>query len=246
MISKIAEPKPGRRRGNRAAFVHALTLSAPIILGYLPIGTAYGVLGAQAGLPVWIVLGMSVCVYAGSAQFIAVQMMQLGSPWTVLTLTTFFVNLRHVLLSLALVPYFRKVGRGRILAAGFGLTDESFAVNSVQFSAGNHSVNSALLVNFISYIAWIAASALGYFLSSLIPDPSQYGLDFALPAMFIGLLFLQLKRRVHYVVLTVAGVLTISLHKIGLEQWSVIVAAVIGACVGAVVSTLRDRSRTRR
>lgn len=246
MLPNTVKQEPGRLQVSRATFLHAAAVSLPIVLGYLPIGAAYGILGAQAGLPLWVVVGMSLFVYAGSAQFIAVELIQLGASWSVLTLTTLFVNLRHLLLALALVPYFRKVGRGKLLFAGFGLTDESFAVNSAQFAGGSHSVDAALLVNLIGHIAWNAASFIGYFLSSFIPNPSQYGLDFALPAMFIALLFLQLKRKLHYVVLVVTGLLSLLLYQLGLEQWSVIIAAVVGAGVGAICSASRNSLKGRR
>ena len=74
----------------------------PICLGYFPIGLALGVLAQKAGLPWWAVAMMSVMVFAGSAQFICVAMITAGASTPAIILTTFVVNLRHVLMSSAL------------------------------------------------------------------------------------------------------------------------------------------------
>lgn len=225
--------QPGCAVVNRAVFVKAAGLASPIIIGYIPIGVAYGILGAQAGLPLWAVLGMSLLVFAGSSQFIAVGMLQAGAPWPVITVTTFLVNLRHLLMSTALVPHVRNVPIPRLLLLAFGVTDESFAVNSAQFRAGKHGVGSSLVISYLGYVTWAVASGVGFILGDYISDPLRFGVDFALPSMFIGLLFLQLRHRLQYGVLLVSGLLASVFHWLGIGPWAVILAATLGAAVGA-------------
>src|SRR5665811_1846207 len=86
----------------------------PIVLGYVPIGFAYGVLGIIAGLPIWAIVAMSVVVYAGSAQFMAVSLLSQGASAATLVVTTFLVNLRHLLYSSALSPRVERMSRGRL------------------------------------------------------------------------------------------------------------------------------------
>ncbi len=118
----------------------------PICLGYLPIGMAFGVLAQKAGLtPLQIGL-MSIMVFAGSAQFIAVAMLAGGASAPAIITTTFVVNLRHVLMSSALAVYLRAAHRGLLALYAYGVTDESFAVNLPRFNAGNWSLSRALVV----------------------------------------------------------------------------------------------------
>ena len=93
----------------------AASAAWPICLGYIPVGLALGVLAQKAGLPWWAVSMMSVLVFAGSAQFICVAMLAANASFPSIVLTTFFVNLRHALMSSALAVYLPGVRR-RFLA----------------------------------------------------------------------------------------------------------------------------------
>jgi predicted branched-subunit amino acid permease len=89
---------------------------------------------------------MSIMVFAGSAQFIAVAMLAGGASAPAIITTTFVVNLRHVLMSSALAVYLRAAHRGLLALYAYGVTDESFAVNLPRFNAGNWSLSRALVV----------------------------------------------------------------------------------------------------
>lgn len=114
----------------RTSWQRGLSQAAPIVLGYLPIGFAYGVLAGKAGLSPYSAVLMSVLVYAGASQFIAAGLFAASAlPWTIVV-TTFVVNLRHALMSASLAPHLR-AWRPRALAAfAYQLTDETFAVHS--------------------------------------------------------------------------------------------------------------------
>ena len=114
-----------------------VTVAWPICLGYFPIGLALGVLAQKAGLPWWAVAMMSVLVFAGSAQFICVAMLAAKATVPAIILTTFVVNLRHVLMSSALAVHLQGVSRRFLALYSYGVTDESFAVNMTRFRAGN-------------------------------------------------------------------------------------------------------------
>jgi 4-azaleucine resistance transporter AzlC len=97
-------------------------------LGYLSIGFAAGVVGKTSGLSVTEITLMSVLIYAGSAQFILAGMVAAQSSATAIIFTIFFLNLRHLLLSAALSPYFRHLSPLKNLLIGSLLTDETFGV----------------------------------------------------------------------------------------------------------------------
>jgi 4-azaleucine resistance transporter AzlC len=166
-----------------------LTAGWPICLGYLPIGMAFGVLAQKAGLtPLQIGL-MSIMVFAGSAQFIAVSMLSGGASAAAIITTTFVVNLRHVLMSSALAVYLRAAHRGLLALYAYGVTDESFAVNLPRFNARDWSLSRALVVNHAANLTWFISTVAGGIGGRFIPE-GALGIDYALIAMFICLLVL--------------------------------------------------------
>jgi 4-azaleucine resistance transporter AzlC len=159
------------RKGMQAAW--------PICLGYFPIGLAFGVLAQKAGLhPVEIGL-MSLLVFAGSSQFIAVSMLSGGATVLSIVITTFVVNLRHVLMSSSLAVYLRSVNRGWIALFAYGVTDESFALNLTRFRNGNWDWRQAMVLNHTANAAWIGSSILGGYSGQFIPA-GAFGIDYAL------------------------------------------------------------------
>jgi predicted branched-subunit amino acid permease len=122
------------------AFMHSLAgfrsgcrAAAPVVLGFLPIAVAYGVLARQAGISPLMTVLMSVMVFAGSSQFIGVSMIGSGASFGFIIMTTFLVNLRHMLMSASLSPYYQKFARRWLPILAFGLTDETFALISTAF-----------------------------------------------------------------------------------------------------------------
>jgi 4-azaleucine resistance transporter AzlC len=211
-------------------------------LGYLPVGFAYGVLAANAGLSVMQTLALSAFVYAGSSQLIAVGLIAQGIHPLSIVLTTLIVNLRHLLMSASLSPHMKRWTRFEVAGFCFELTDETFAVHSLRFKKGEDSPHHAMLVNLICQLAWLAGSLLGVLAGDAITDVRLYALDYALPAMFIALLLLQVSHWRHILVALFAGALSLALWAAGLTQWNVILAAVFAATLGAVLETARKPS----
>lgn len=212
----------------------ALTQAAPILIGYLPIGFAYGVLADKAGLSLVNILLMSVIVFAGSAQFIAVGLFSVAASPLSIIATTFVVNLRHLLMAASLAPHLRRWKKRELAAFGFELTDESFAVHSARFPEGASRKRETLLINLLAQISWITGSFLGAVAGSLISDVRPVGLDYALPAMFIALLMLQCTRAGLVRVALFTGIVSVALQQLGVTQWNVILATILGATFGVL------------
>jgi 4-azaleucine resistance transporter AzlC len=204
----------------------------PIVVGYLPIGIAYGVLAIKLGLSPFNTLLMSLVVYAGSSQLIAIGLFSSGAAPMSIILTTFIVNLRHLLMTAALSSYLRRWRRFDLSGFAFQVTDESFGVHVARFARGQTDKTEAFAINITAQCAWIAGTFIGIIASELITDTRQLALDYALPAMFIGLLVLACRNRKQVLVAAVAGCLSVVLLLAGLEQWHVIVATLIGGVVG--------------
>jgi len=206
----------------------------PICLGYLAIGLAFGVIAQKAGLtPVEIGL-MSLLVYAGSAQFIAVSMLSAGAGLVPIVLTTFMVNLRHLLMSSSLATFMRNLGTGRLSLFAYGVTDESFALNSAGFRGGQWDWRRALVLNHTTNLTWIASTVAGGFGGQFIPA-GAFGIDYALIAMFLCLLIFQLRGRLYVVVAILAGLLAVALSLLIPGNSYIVIASVIAAALGIVI-----------
>ena len=103
------------------------------MLGYVPVGFAYGVLARKAGISGINTVLMSLLVYAGSAQLIAVGLFAASTSALSIIITTFVVNLRHLLMASAIAPYLKRWRKYELAAFAYELTDETFAVHSAQF-----------------------------------------------------------------------------------------------------------------
>jgi len=222
-------------------FVSALKQVSPIIMGYVPVGAAFGVLAHKTGLSMLSTLLMSTIVFAGSAQLIAVALFAAGVPPVSIIATTFVVNLRHLLMSASLAPSLKGWKKWELALFSFEITDESFAVHSARFARGDNSKSVTFLINILAQISWIIASWVGFLTGSAIPDIKPLGIDYALPAMFIALLVMQTKHKLHVFVAGFTGLTAIALIQAGADQWAVIIATVIGATVGAGVESWMKR-----
>lgn len=224
-----------------STLVSAFRQTLPIILGYVPVGFAYGVLAQKSGLSGINTVLMSLLVFAGSAQLIAVGLFAAKAAPLAIVATTFVVNLRHLLMSAALAPYLRGWSKSRLGLFSYQLTDETFALHVGRFARGETGPGETFGINVIAQSAWVGGTVLGLAASTLITDIRPIGLDYALPAMFIALLLGQLKSRQHLAVAVIAGVLSTVLMLAGLDQSHVLAATVIAATIGLGVHAWTSR-----
>ena len=218
-----------------------LAAAWPICLGYLPIGMALGVLGQKAGLHPLAIGFMSLIVFAGSSQFIAVSMISSGMPVLTIVLTTFVVNLRHLLMSSALAVPFRGRRRSLLTLFAYGVTDESFAVNYPKLIGGNWQIEHALVVNHTANLTWIVSTIAGGYGGQYIPE-GAFGIDYALIAMFICLLIFQLRGRIYLFTAVIAGTLAVALSLMLPGNWHIILASMLAASLGTLIKQRCGRS----
>jgi 4-azaleucine resistance transporter AzlC len=222
---------------NQRAFLAGMIEAAPIVFGFIPIGIAFGVLANKAGLSDTNTLLLSIIVYAGSSQFIAVGLLEADVPAISIILTTFIVNLRHLLMSAALAPYLGRWRRKDLAAFAFHLTDETFAIHSLRFPKGVPPKAEVFGLNVTVQVAWVLGTWLGITLGGFIGEVEPWGLDYALPAMFVALLAIQVRGKVQISVAVLAGLLSVGLVLLGMGRWNVILATFIGATFGMMVET---------
>lgn len=226
---------------NQDTFLQGAKDCLPTLLGYMSIGIAFGVVGAASNLNLFEVALLAIFVYAGSAQFIICALLVVNTPLTVIILTTFIVNLRHLLLSLTLAPYFTRYSTLKNIGFGALLTDESFGVAATK-AARDGKLNDKWMngLNMTAYLSWITACIVGAFSAQWISNPEALGLDFALPAMFIALLVLQFQNIMphklkHSLSLIVYMVIAMILFSLLVPTYvAVILATTIVATIGVV------------
>ncbi|MBN1888072.1 MAG: AzlC family ABC transporter permease [Thermoflexales bacterium] len=218
----------------RRGWLAGVSQAIPIVMGYVPIGLAYGVLAQKAGLSALNTVMMSLIVFAGSSQFIAVGLFAAGAPAVSIILTTFVVNLRHLLMSAAISPFLKSWRSFQLAAFAYQLTDETFAVHVARFASLGPDKAEAFVVNVSAQSAWVLGTTLGVMLGRAIADVEPLGLDYALPAMFIALLVMQIQHRLHVGVACLAGAAAVGMSLMGIDQWSVIIATVLGATAGVI------------
>lgn len=219
-------------RGSKRAF--------SIVLGYLPIGLAYGMIATEYNLDPLVTMALSIMVFAGSSQFVAVSMLATGGGGLPLIISVFFINLRHLLMSASLAPFLRNTSLHRLFLLGFGITDESFAVLRYDFEEGVADADYMMGVNLTAYLSWNLATFLGIILGGLMIKPQQLGLDFALPAMFIALLVYQLRGRLFVLVALLAGLFSLCFTVYVPEGWNLILAAFLAATLGVLLKRWRS------
>jgi 4-azaleucine resistance transporter AzlC len=225
---------PGQAAQARGFLWRAACRVAPVVLGYVPVGFAYGVLAKNAGLSTPNILSMSVLVFAGSAQFIAVGLLAAGASMAGIVLTAFVVNLRHLLFSAALSPSLGGWRRRDLSLLAFELTDETFALHACALRHGPLSRAETLAVGVMAQAAWVLGSLLGAVAGSAVGDVQPIALDFALPAMFIALLAGQAKTRTHLAVALFSGILSTVLALSGADRFGVLAATLAGAALGTL------------
>ena len=226
----------------KSSYIQGIWDAFPIIMGFIPIGTAYGVVAQQAGMGIGKTLLMSLIVFAGASQFIGVSLMSAGAGFIEVVLTTFVVNLRHVLMTASLSPFLKDVSRRFIPVLSFQVTDETYALSISKFAGKGGDPGYLLGLNNAAYAAWFLGSLTGALLGSYVPAVMNHSLSFALPAMFIGLLFLQVKKAGELWVVGSAAIFSTAFYFTLSRTWSIILAAILASVIGMLVERWTEES----
>jgi 4-azaleucine resistance transporter AzlC len=227
----------------QSEFLQATRDMLPLLVGAMPFGIIFGALAASAGLSVGQALGMSLLVFAGSAQFIVISLLGTGAGAAVLLLTTLVVNLRHALYSATLQPFVRHLPARWRVPLAFWLTDEAFAVVQHRYAAADSSpykhwyfLGAALAM----YLNWQLCTLIGVLFGQSVPDLAAWGLDFAMLATFIGVVVPMLRNRPQVAAALVAGAVALACH-----GWPYKLGLLAAAASGIAVGLLLERHAAR-
>lgn len=224
----------------RSEFLLGVKAELPILLGTIPFGLIYGVVSRGVGIPVVAVQGLSIIVFAGSAQFVAAQLIGAGIPAGIIILTAVIINLRHMLYSASVAPYLKRLNRGWQMLLAYLMTDEAYAVAITHYQQGGNATRKHwyfLGAGLTLWSSWQASTAAGIVLGAQVP--ASWSLDFTLPLTFIALVVPSLKGRTGVAAAATAGVVAVLAAGLPLRS-GLIVATLIGICVGICLEP-RDR-----
>jgi 4-azaleucine resistance transporter AzlC len=228
---------------SRIAFLAGIKAELPILLGVLPFGLIYGVLAIEAGLPIFEAQAMSAVVFAGSAQFVIVQLTALGTPGLVIVVTAVLINLRHALYSASMAPYLRHLRPRWQWLLAYLLTDEAYAISVIHYQERGdlkHKHWYFLGAGLALWITWQLSTAAGILLGAKIP--ASWSLDFTLALTFIALVVPALKEKADVAAALTAGITAVLIlglpHKLGL-----VIGALLGIAAGVLVDNYSRRSK---
>ena len=215
---------------------------APVMVAALPIGLLFGAIAKSKGLSALEVTLMSLLVFAGGAQFAAVELWGYPVPVFAIVFSTLLVNARHVLMSASLAPKLVGFSPLQRYFGFFFLTDESWALAERRAVAAAVTPAYWLGAAMLLPAAWVGASFLGALAGPLLGDPQRFGADFAFTALFIGLITSFGRSRVVLATIMASGAAAALVYRVIGPPWHVAAGALAGIAAAYGVASWRERA----
>ncbi len=216
-------------------FINGAKLSIPIALGYIPVSFSFGMLAVAAGIPPWAAIIISMTNLTSAGQFAGINIIAASGGMWEMGITTLVINLRYMLMSLALSQKIEKMTLAKRLITAFGITDEIFAVASTSSSKITFSFMAGLIS--LPYIGWAGGTVLGAYVNKLLPQKLADAMGITLYAMFIAIIVPAARKNksVLFVLITAVAISSVIYFAFPFisSGWSVIIAAVAASAVGA-------------
>jgi len=233
---------------SRASLLAGARDTVPMLVGAAPFGMIFGALVGTTQLAPWQGQMMSLSVFAGSSQFIAIGLLAGQAGLGVIWLATLIVNLRHMLYAASLLPHVRHLPPRWRWLLGFLLTDETFAVVDSYYRQHPHAPQGHwyfLGSGLAMYLNWQCWTLVGLVFGAAFPQLQTLGLDFAMVVTFIAIVVPQLTRLPNFAAAVAAGSFAYLLkdwpYKLGL-----LIAISIGVGLGVLLTRLHNRAKTKR
>lgn len=170
----------------------AFLASLPVMAGYVVLGTGFGILLSSKGYGVGWAAAMSIFIYAGSMQYLAVDLLAGGAGLITAAITTLMVNARHLFYGISMIDKYKDTGKYKPYLI-FGLTDETYSLNCAGAPEGiEDAPKYFFLVSIFNQCYWVIGSVLGSALESVLPFSTE-GIDFSLTALFVTVFVEQWK-----------------------------------------------------
>lgn len=224
-----------------AGFMAGFLDISPLMVGAAPFAIIIGAMAVQAGLEPWEIVFMGAAVFAGAAQFIALDM------WTTALLpisaalaivgTTLMVNLRHILMGAAAAPHIRNVPGFARYSFLYVMADENWAM-ALKRARRDGNIGSAYLtgLSFPFYVNWIIWSYIGTQIGDVISEPAVYGFDFVFTAVFVSLIvgFWQVDRQLSPIISS--ALFALVAREVLPGSWYILVGSIAGVIIAIITS----------
>lgn len=179
-----------KRKALQAAFPHTI----PILAGFGFLGISYGMLMSAAGHPVWLSVAMSIFVYAGSMQFVTIELLAMAFAPVQAFLMAVMVNARHIFYGISMLEKYGNMGGAKPYLI-FGMSDETFSINyTAKAPDGVDKKWFMVWITVLNHLYWVLGTLTGAVLGNVLPFDTE-GLDFAMTAMFVVILLEQLQKK---------------------------------------------------
>ncbi|MDR6899460.1 AzlC family ABC transporter permease [Rhizobium miluonense] len=211
----------------------------PLIVAVLPIGLVFGAVSATKGLSPLETTLMSALVFAGSSQFVAMDIWTHPASWIGAGFAALLVNVRHLLMSASIGTKMQSFSGIKRYIAMLFLADEIWAM--AEFRAGTLRLTPAWYAGIVTpfYLAWVGSSLAGALLGAFLGDPAVIGLDFAFPAVFIVLVMGFWKGPETGAVLAASGIAAVAVHQLVPGVWHI----AAGTLAGLAMAFWKGRAR---
>ncbi|MGB3159622.1 MAG: AzlC family ABC transporter permease [Carnobacterium sp.] len=229
---------------NKKVWQDGLTIIYPVMLGYIPLGLACGMLLYDSGFTISAILFMSLLVFAGAAQFMTASMILMGASIPTIVLMVFFLNIRHLLMSSSMSKFFKKSSIPFILIYSHTLADEAYAINYNQFKNHEWTEYQALATNILAYLSWVVSTVIGGWIgSNWMFDITV--MNYVLIALFIALLINQLVSKLVIIVGLIAGGLSVILMELLHHNIALVIAAILASLFGYWLDKDKDNQKEK-
>ncbi len=215
--------------------------SASLIIGVFPVGIAFGIAARAYGFSTIETCLMSLLVFAGASQFIGIAMIASGAGLLEVVVTTFFVNLRHVMFSSSLSVYLRDTSKAFLSLLAFHITDETYGLSITRFASGEATRWYLLGVNVVFYAGWNGGTLAGHLVGEVLPAILRDAMAFALPGVFISLLVMACRDRISVIVGLFSSALSIALYLGHVDSGNVVLVCMAGATLGMGLERWKEK-----
>ena len=228
----------------KARWLEVLGVSMPLCLSYIPIGVACGILLHAAGFNFIMTLIVSIVVFSGGAQFILASLLTINAPLSSIFMTLFFLELRYALLGSSLSKYIKNESQHFIWLFAVSMNDENYAVNYLKFATDKKwHPKDGLLVEHYSLLFWSVSNMVGGLIGSAVSINLEV-VDFALTALFIYMIVMQLRSHLALLICLLSAVLAVIFMVLTGSIIGVVIATLIASFVGFLIeNTVREHAK---
>lgn len=222
---------------NKESALRGFKAVVPLMLGVIPFGLITGITAANTGISIGKSILMNVGIFAGASQLAILQLISFNANMLVIISTALIINLRMMLYSLSIAPYFQKANTRWKALLAYSLTDQSYAMSLVHFINNPDEDTQGFFfgASFGIWTIWQISSTVGYLMGSIVPP--ELGLDFAIPLTFIVILFKGVAGYPGVITIITSAAVAVLASKLPMNL-GLILAATIGIVAGSISEKL--------